>query len=243
MIALAILAAASCVQVDGDKILMADLAKAIPEFSAAPGTEPIGLAPAPRVRRTFYWRELDRLGKAQGIQVPAGAAACFEGASEVLTEERVREALERAPHNPQATFTVLEFSRYPLPRGELEFDAPPQTDGRQPIIWHGRLNYGAHRSVTVWARVKLQAPPREVERGDVVAVEVRSGPALVKFEGAADSGGKVGETVSVRNPANGARFRARVVAKGKVLLDATQPVEATQMSGGGAPDGRGDDGR
>src|ERR1017187_10250587 len=109
MIPLALLAAASCLAVDGDKILMADLAKAIPEFSAAPGTEPIGLAPAPRVRRTFFWRELDRLGPAHGIQVPAGAAACFEGASEILTEERVLEALERAPHDPRATFTVLEF--------------------------------------------------------------------------------------------------------------------------------------
>ncbi|HXN48578.1 MAG TPA: hypothetical protein VN893_18150, partial [Bryobacteraceae bacterium] len=121
MIALAILAAASCVQVDGDKILMADLAKARPEFSAAPGSEPIGLAPAPRVRRTFFWHELDRLGKAHGIQVPAGAAACFEGASQILTEERVREALARAPHDPQAAFTVLEFSRFPVPPGELEF--------------------------------------------------------------------------------------------------------------------------
>ena len=243
MMPLALLAAASCMAVEGDKILMADLARAIPEFSAAPATEPIGLAPAPRVRRTFFWRELDRLGKAHGIQVPVGAAACFEGASEMLTEGRVLEALARAPHNPQTTFTVLEFSRYPLPHGELEFGPPPPGDGRQPVIWRGRLNYGVRRSVTVWARVKLEAPPREVERGDVVAVEVRSGAALLKFDGDAESGGKAGGTVSVRNPANGARFRARVVAKGKVLVDATQPVEATQMFRGAAGDGRGEHGR
>jgi hypothetical protein len=46
--------------------------------------------------------------------------------------------------------------------------------------------------------------------------------------------------VSVRNPANGARFRARVVAKGKVLVDATQPVETTQMLRGAARDGGGE---
>ena len=237
MIPLALLAALSCVAVDGDKILMADLAKAMPEFSAAPGTEPIGLAPAPRVRRAFYWYELDRLGKEYGIRVPAGAAACFEGASEILTEERVREALARAPHDPQATFTVLEFSRFPVPHGELEFGPPPPSDGRQPVIWRGRLNYGVRRSVTVWARVKLEAPPREVERGDRVAVEVRSGSALLKFDAAAESGGKAGDVVSLRNPANGARFRARVVAKGKVLVDATQLVDANQMSRGAAGGG------
>ncbi len=237
MIPLALLAAAACVLVDGDRILMADLAKSMPAFSAAPGTEPIGLAPAPRVRRTFFWRELDRLGKAHGIEVPAGAAACFEGASETLTEARVMEALKRAPHDSQATVTVLEFSRYPLPHGELEFGPPPSTGGPQPIIWRGRLNYGVHRSVVVWARVKLEAPPREVERGDAVAVEVRSGSALLKFDGAAESGGKAGDVVSVRNPANGARFRARVVAKGKVLVDATQVLR------GPARDGRGDTGR
>ncbi len=239
MIPLALLAAVACIAVEGDKILMADLARARPEFSAAPGAEPIGLAPAPRVRRTFYWHELDHLGKAYGIQVPAGALACFEGSSEILTEERVREALARAPHDPQATFTVLEFSRFPVPHGELEFGPPPPSDGPGAVIWRGRLNYGVRRSVTVWARVKLEAPPREVERGDRVAVEVRSGSAVLKFDGAAESGGKAGEMVSVRNPANGARFRARVTAKGKVLLDATQPVDATQMSRGAPGDGGG----
>ena len=243
MIPLALLAVASCVPVDGDKILMADLARAMPQFSAAPGTEAIGLAPAPRVRRTFFWRELERLGKAHGIEVPAGAAACFEGAWETLTEARVLGALARAPHDPQASVTVLEFSRFPLPHGELEFGPPPATDGREPVIWRGRLNYGLRRSVTVWARVKLEAPPREVERGDVVAVEVRSGLALLKFDGAAESGGKAGDVVSVRNPANGARFRARVMAKGKVVVDATQPVETTQMPRGAAGDGRGEHSR
>lgn len=243
MIPLALLAAASCVLVEGDRILMSDLARAIPEFAAAPGQEPIGLAPAPRVRRTLFGREIEQLGKAHGIRVSPGEAACFEGASEVLDLARVLEALGRAPHDPKATLTVLDFSRYPVPHGELEFGPPPSTDGSQPAIWRGRLNYGVNRSVTVWARVKLEGPPREVERGDVVAVEVASGAALLKFEAAAESGGKAGDLVVVRNPANGARFRARVVAKGKVLVDATQPMDSTPMRRGAARGGRGEPGR
>lgn len=237
MIPIAILAAASCVVVEGDRILMADLARAVPEFSAAPATEPIGLAPAPRVRRTLFAPEIGRLGKEHGIEVPPGAAACFEGASETLTEPRVLEALAKALGDPKATITVLEFSRYPVPRGELEFEPPPQAGGPQALIWRGRLNYGGNRSVTVWARVKLARPPREVERGDVVAVEVHSGAALLSLDAAAESGGKAGDLVVVRNPISGARFRARVVAKGKVLVD------ATQMVGGAAAGGRGGPGR
>ncbi len=226
MIPLALWAAASCVLVGGERILMSDLAKAIAEFSAAPGEEAIALAPAPRVRRTLFEPEIERLGKAHGIQVPPRAVACFEGVSEVLDLARVSEALGRTPHDPRVAITVLDFSRYPLPHGALEFGPPPAIDGPQPVIWRGRLNYGLNRSVTVWARVKLEAPPREVERGDVVAVEVSSGAARLKFEAPAESGGKTGEAVLVRNPANGARFRARVVAKGKVLVDATQLVDA-----------------
>lgn len=243
MIPLALLAAASCVLVEGDRILMADLAKVVPEFSAVPGTEPIALAPAPRLRRTFFWREIAQLGKAHGIQIPPGAVACFEGASEVLTQARVAQALARAPHDPGAKIAVLEFSRFPLPHGELEFGPPPSTDRLQAVIWRGRLNYGVNRSVTVWARVKLEAPQREVERGDAVAVEVHSGAALVKFEAAAESGGKAGDLVLLRNPANGARFRARVVAKGKVLVDATQRVDPNQMLPGAAGGGRREPGR
>jgi hypothetical protein len=191
----------------------------------------------------LFGPEIERLAEAHGIRVPPGASACFEGAWEVLSEARVREALAKAPHDPKTAISVLEFSRYPVPHGELEFGPPPQTSGRQEAIWRGRLNYAANRSVPVWARVKLEAPPREVERGDLVAVEVHSGAALVKLEAAAESGGQAGDLVEVRNPANGARFRARVVAKGKVLLDATQPVDAGPMLRGAARGGRSEPGR
>ncbi len=235
MIPLAILAAASCVLVDGDRILMSDLAKARPEFAAVLGTEPIGPAPAPRMRRTFFAPEVERLGKAHGVAVPVGAAVCFEGASEVLTEARISAALDKALNDAKAGIILLEFSRYPVPHGELEFGPPPQAIGSQPVIWRGRLNYGINRSVAVWARVKLDLPPREVERGDVVAVEVASGAAVVKLDAPAESGGKTGELVIVRNPLSGARFRALVTAKGKVRVDATQMARSAAAGGRGEP--------
>jgi len=58
--------------------------------------------------------------------------------------------------------------------------------------------------------------PQDVVRGEPVRVEVRSGLARLMLEGQAQSSGRRGETVSVRNPSNGKIFRARVVGQAKV---------------------------
>ncbi|MCU1258085.1 MAG: hypothetical protein JWO80_970 [Bryobacterales bacterium] len=57
---------------------------------------------------------------------------------------------------------------------------------------------------------------RAVNRGESVEVEVDAGPAHLKFEGRAESGGVLGEIVTIRNAKSGRTFAARVVGKGKV---------------------------
>ena len=57
---------------------------------------------------------------------------------------------------------------------------------------------------------------RAVNRGEAVEVEVDAGPAHLKFEGRAESGGVMGEIVTIRNAKSGKTFAARVVGKGKV---------------------------
>jgi flagella basal body P-ring formation protein FlgA len=60
--------------------------------------------------------------------------------------------------------------------------------------------------------------PREVERGDKVAVEVASGGAFLSFEATAESAGRAGETIVIRNPENGRQFQAKIMSKGKVSV-------------------------
>jgi flagella basal body P-ring formation protein FlgA len=60
--------------------------------------------------------------------------------------------------------------------------------------------------------------PREVDRGDKVEVEASSGNASIAFEATAESPGRMGESILVRNPENGQYFRARVEGKGKVSV-------------------------
>lgn len=218
--------AAACLAIDGEKILLSDLARAIPAFSAAPPGEAIGLAPTPGVRRLIGPAEIGKAAARYGVELPPQpTTVCFERSAEPLTEERVTEELRKALAGEN--WTLVDFSHYPVPRGEIDFLVPPRLAGNVPVILRGRIRYGDNHSFPCWARVKIAKPPREVERGDMVAVEVTSGGALVKFEARAESGGALGETVVLRNPATKICFSALVAGKGKVTLDAKQDATTT----------------
>ncbi|HEV2201294.1 MAG TPA: flagella basal body P-ring formation protein FlgA [Bryobacteraceae bacterium] len=68
------------------------------------------------------------------------------------------------------------------------------------------------------------SPPRsapagfDIQRGQKVAVEVTSGAARLRFDADAESSGRAGDTVLIRNPENGRLFQARVEGKGKVVV-------------------------
>lgn len=60
--------------------------------------------------------------------------------------------------------------------------------------------------------------PLDVAKDDPVLVEVRSGAAHLMIDGKAESGGRAGDMIQVKNPQTGKRFPARVESKGKVLV-------------------------
>jgi flagella basal body P-ring formation protein FlgA len=66
--------------------------------------------------------------------------------------------------------------------------------------------------------LSMLTTPREIERGDNVTVEVSSGDARLSFDAVAESNGRAGESVLIRNPENGHHFQARVESKGKVSV-------------------------
>jgi len=62
--------------------------------------------------------------------------------------------------------------------------------------------------------------PNDIERGQLIQVEVISGAARVLFEAKAESGGRRGARIYVRNPVSGKRFVAMVETKGKAVVRA-----------------------
>lgn len=67
------------------------------------------------------------------------------------------------------------------------------------------------------------AEPNDVNRGDTVTVEVRSGEAVLMLPAQADMAGHRGQVISLRNSAGGKMFRARITGKDTALLDCLSP--------------------
>lgn len=67
-------------------------------------------------------------------------------------------------------------------------------------------------------RPELLVSPNDVDRGDTVQVEVRSGAARLAFTAKAESGGRSGDFVAVRNPSSNRIFRARIEGKNRVVV-------------------------
>ena len=66
-------------------------------------------------------------------------------------------------------------------------------------------------------QAELIVPPA-VNAGDLVQVDVQCGRAHLKMDAVAESSGRPGEIIRMRNPRSGKNFRARVQAAGKVLV-------------------------
>jgi flagella basal body P-ring formation protein FlgA len=60
--------------------------------------------------------------------------------------------------------------------------------------------------------------PNDVNRGDLVHVEVRFGGAHLALMGRAEAAGHVGDVVAIRNPESSKVFQARVEARNRVIV-------------------------
>jgi flagella basal body P-ring formation protein FlgA len=96
---------------------------------------------------------------------------------------------------------------FPLPKKLAR--SVEQVAGRLPL-----------RPLPAGAPIRLDqlAAPFDVNRGDVVDVEVRSGAARLSFSGKAETAGRSGDLVAIRNEDTHRLFQARVKEKGKAFV-------------------------
>jgi flagella basal body P-ring formation protein FlgA len=78
------------------------------------------------------------------------------------------------------------------------------------------------RGIAAGAEIRSDMVTRrnDVNRGDMIEIEVRSGGTRLAFSARAESSGHNGETITVRNPDSKLLFRARVSGKDKAVVQA-----------------------
>ena len=151
--------ALACTAVDGDRIAGSDLARADARFAALAADLTVGFPALPGRQRTLEVPFLSTLAGRHGISAEGLAPLCFERPTELLSEARLRPVLERAL-GAGTKVEIVEFSEYAVPKGELEFSfadlvRPSSAAGNRTVIWRGRIRYGPHSSVPVWAKVRV----------------------------------------------------------------------------------------
>ncbi len=225
--------ALACVAVHEDHVLARNLAEVNPWFSRLDPQLEIGLTPLAGSTRVIKSGELAafaRRGNVTATPVTESLFAaspdsfsdiCVERATQPLTVELLQPVLEAALDG--SPIKILEFSRYRIPQGVIEFTRAGLTPSG---LWRGRVSYGQNHNIPIWARIGAgptgadmpAAKLREVERGERITVEVTSGAARLAFLATAQSGGREGDNILVRNLGNGRLLQARVMANGKVLI-------------------------
>lgn len=153
-----------CLQLGGDRILAGDLAQRIDAFRRVSAEVEVGFAPIPGGRRTLTATELQRIAAKNGINETIHSDLCVQMRTRPLQMEELKQAIEVELRNEgiqNATVEVLDFSRYQVPEGQLQFTkaglTPPAqgNSGLQAVLWRGRMIYGGSRSVPAWVRLRM----------------------------------------------------------------------------------------
>ncbi|MEO8661880.1 MAG: flagellar basal body P-ring formation chaperone FlgA [Bryobacteraceae bacterium] len=153
-----------CIGFDGDIIRMSDFARVLPAFSVAPPEAPAGFAPTFGAKRTFSATDVSRFAARFGVTLSSSGPLCFERQSTNLDAAAVQTSIGQAIGDESVQFKVVDFAHYAVPSGEVIFhrtglQRTPASDGTR--LWQGKVVFGNHRSVAIWARVAISCS-REV---------------------------------------------------------------------------------
>jgi flagella basal body P-ring formation protein FlgA len=163
-----------CLPVESGHLLASDLARAVPEFAAAPPDADVGYAPLPGVQRVFRSGELRRLALRFHIRLVTDREVCFAWPAMRINAEDAVRAMRESLGLAGAKIQILELSNQPAPPGRIVFPLasmlPAADRNSGSALWRGYLLYAEDRKFDIWARVKLLAPTaRVVATSDIAA--------------------------------------------------------------------------
>jgi len=179
--------AATCTPIDHDPITARDLAVFLPVFGRLAPDTPIASAPGPSVQRVFHPIELITLARNYSLALAAAEDLCFQWPMEVPGRDHIVEAMRAALPDPRTKIELLETSRYPAPRGRLEFrredlGAPALPNSPAPVLWRGSIVYGNEQRFAVWARVRVTAPVNHLVAAELIREGTPIAPGQIRVE-------------------------------------------------------------
>lgn len=205
---------------DHDPITARDLAQFVPVFGRLAPDTPIAAAPGPGVRRVFHSLELVSLARGYSLDLAGTEDLCFEWPMEVPDRARVLDAMRSALPDAGTHIELLEVSRYPAPRGSLEFhredlQAPARPDAPSPVTWRGNVVYGANQRFAIWARVRIAAPVNHLVAAETIREGTPIAPGQLRME-SSDGFPLSGDTASRIDQVAG-RIALRNIAAGSAI--------------------------
>ncbi len=217
----------ACAAVDHDPITARDLAGILPVFARLDPDTPIAPAPGPSIQRVFHPLELIALARNYSLDLATTEDLCFEWPMEALDRDRVLEAMRAALPNPKARIALLEISRYPAPRGRIEFHredlgSPALPNAPTPVVWRGSVVYAGTRRFAIWARVEITAPVNHLVAAELIRegtpivpgqIRMESSDSFPLFSDVASSIDQVAGRVALRNIAAGSEIHLNQLAQ------------------------------
>jgi flagella basal body P-ring formation protein FlgA len=99
---------------------------------------------------------------------------------------RLENAMRLALNEPDVELSIVDFSRFPAPQGEIVFRREdlrsPGPQSRSGVLWRGYVSYDASKRFPIWARVHLTVSvTRVIATADIPVGDVVQ-PAQVRAE-------------------------------------------------------------
>jgi flagella basal body P-ring formation protein FlgA len=135
------------------QILARDLVPAWPALRALAPDTALALAPMPGVARVFRPLELRQLAVRWHLSQVPNLQFCVARPVRALDAQRLLDAMHRSW--PAATIEILDFSRYTVPDGPIEFPRSALRREAGAARWTGWIAYAENRRFQVWARVRI----------------------------------------------------------------------------------------
>jgi flagella basal body P-ring formation protein FlgA len=135
-----------------DRVTAADLEPAFPGLESVPPDTPLGIAPAPGVARVFRIPELKTIAEGFHLVPPTGEI-CIQRTVAPPDPGRMLAAMQKTL--PKARIEILDFSRRPVPEGDIEFPRSGLREGPAGTFWSGNIRYGDNHLFSIWAKVAV----------------------------------------------------------------------------------------